>query len=177
MSKFKEFQVTNRRIVIPVVIGLILLALLLILLLTRGQTPVPAEGTTAATPKIATHTVDPSPNPSLTSSALPPLPTETPLAPTPSGDDQGLLAAPVGLTGEPGNTVVRLVWQPVAGAVGYVVFRDEAQTPLNALVLTETSYLDIGLSNKRAYRYAVAAVDAQGQVGALSPLIAVTPGQ
>lgn len=167
---------TNRRIVIPVVIGLILLALLLILLFTRGQTPPAAEAATATAQEPSTHTTAPSAAPSLTSSALPPTATETPLVPTPS-DNQGLLTAPVGLTGEPGNTVVRLMWQPVAGAAGYVVFRDEAKTPLNALVLAETSYLDIGLSNKRAYRYAVAAVDAQGQVGALSPLITVTPGQ
>lgn len=168
---------TNRRVVIPVVIGLILLLLLLILLLTRGQTPSPVEAATATPQEPSNHSPTPAVIASQTPTILPPTATETPLASTPSGNDQGLLSAPEGLTGEPGNTVVRLMWQPVAGAAGYVVFRDESQTPLNALVLAETSYLDIGLTNKRPYRYAVAAVDAQGRVGALSPLISVTPGQ
>lgn len=76
---------------------------------------------------------------------------------------------------DPGDTVIALKWQAVAGASGYSVYRDGNSVPLNPVAITETRYEDIGLSNGRTYTYAVAIVDAAGKPGVRLPEITVAP--
>lgn len=79
------------------------------------------------------------------------------------------------LTAQPGDTVVDLKWQPIAGARGYLVFRDSSSTPLDPTPITETRFEDIGLTNGRTYTYAIAPVNQDGQTGARSGSIKATP--
>ncbi|MEV7858629.1 PHB depolymerase family esterase [Streptomyces hirsutus] len=75
------------------------------------------------------------------------------------------LPAPTGLTvSEATDTTVRLSWDPVDGADGYLVHRD------GALLTTAdaTSYADTGLTAGSSHTYAVAARDADGEPGRLS---------
>ena len=79
------------------------------------------------------------------------------------------------LKAEPGDTVVRLSWQPVRGAAGYFVFRDSSSIPLNATPIAETHFEDIGLTNGKTYTYTVAPVDTAGKKGATSAQIRAKP--
>lgn len=83
--------------------------------------------------------------------------------------------AVVNLRAEPADTVIRLSWQPVPGARGYFVFRDNSSTPLNPTPLAEARFEDIGLTNGRTYTYTVAAVNPDGQVGTPSAPIQAVP--
>ncbi len=76
---------------------------------------------------------------------------------------------------EPGDTVITLTWQPVPGAVGYMVYRDGNNTPLNPAPITTTNYSDIGLSNGRAYTYAIGVVGAGGKPGSRLAETKVSP--
>lgn len=83
--------------------------------------------------------------------------------------------AVVNLKAEPADTVIRLSWQPVPGARGYFVFRDNSSTPLNPTPLAEARFEDIGLTNGRTYTYTVALVNPDGQMGAPSAPIQAMP--
>ena len=76
---------------------------------------------------------------------------------------------------QPGDTVVDLKWQPIAGARGYFVFRDGSSTPLNPTPIAETRFEDIGLTNGRTYAYAMAPMNQDGQTGSRSASIKATP--
>jgi hypothetical protein len=76
---------------------------------------------------------------------------------------------------QPGDTVVDLTWQPIVGARGYFVFRDNSSIPLNPTPMTDTHFQDIGLTNGRTYTYAIAPVNQDGQSGPHSNPIQVTP--
>jgi hypothetical protein len=103
-----------------------------------------------------------------------PTPTARPTA-TPGTATTAQVGAPTGLVAEPLDTRVRLTWDPVTGATGYLVFRDGSATPLNALPVAEQTFDDLGLSNGRPYRYEIAAVDTFGAVGPRSTPATVTP--
>lgn len=79
------------------------------------------------------------------------------------------------LTAQPGDTVVDLKWQPIAGARGYFVFRDGSSTPLNPTPIVETRFQDIGLTNGRTYTFTIAPVNQDGKTGSRSPSIQATP--
>ena len=84
----------------------------------------------------------------------------------------------VGETGQ-----VALIWSPVSGAVGYVLYRGTAVNthgaagPLSLIQsgLTGTTYTDTGVVNGQLYQYKVAAVSANG-LGFLSNSAYATPG-
>ena len=96
------------------------------------------------------------------------------------------LPPPTGLRAEPGVGHVRLSWEPVEGAIGYLVHRasagdDEtaadALKPLDhqggdVLSVPETWYVDTSGEPGRAYAYAVASVPEVTVVGALSATVA-----
>ncbi|MFH8452967.1 PHB depolymerase family esterase [Streptomyces fungicidicus] len=78
------------------------------------------------------------------------------------------LPAPAGLTvSDPTDTTLRLSWDPVDGAAGYVVHRDGA--PL--ATVDGTSHTDTGLTAGSSHTYAVAARDADGRTGQLSGVV------
>jgi len=90
-----------------------------------------------------------------------------------TGKDAQAPTAPGGLQAAPGNGTVALVWNPATdnvGVTGYRVYRDGQliASPAGAL------HTDAGLANGHAYTYAVAAVDAAGNVSA-SATIGATP--
>ena len=90
-----------------------------------------------------------------------------------TGKDAQAPTAPGGLQAAPGNAQVALVWNPATdnvGVTGYRVYRD------GQLVASPTGALhtDAGLTNGHAYTYAVAAVDAAGNVSP-SATVAATP--
>ena len=88
--------------------------------------------------------------------------------PNPGTGTEGLLRAEVG------DTVVTLTWQPVQGATGYLVRRDNGRDPLNAKAITATQYLDIGLTDGRTYTYTVAPI-ISGTEGAQLPPVQAIP--
>jgi hypothetical protein len=72
-----------------------------------------------------------------------------------------------------GEDRVLLTWEPVGGAVGYLVRRDGAVV---APLVADTAFIDTGLTSGRTYAYTVAAVDSiTGETGSASPSIAVWP--
>jgi hypothetical protein len=83
-------------------------------------------------------------------------------------------AAPAGSTAAPGqgtagavtaqalDTVIKLTWPPVAGATGYLVYRDGNAIPLTPQPVTGSTFEDIGLTNGRTYSYVVVAADPAG---------------
>ena len=83
-------------------------------------------------------------------------------------------SAPTGLSGAPmSSTAVSLSWAASSdnvGVTGYVVSRDGAQIATSAA----TSYVDSGLAAATTYRYAVAAVDAAGNMSPNSTSVNVT---
>ncbi len=73
--------------------------------------------------------------------------------------------APTSITGEAGNTQVRLRWGSVAGATEYQVYRRTLFSGWSALShppLSGTLYNDIGLTNGTEYFYLVAAINGNG---------------
>jgi len=80
-----------------------------------------------------------------------------------------------GVTAEALDTVIKLTWQPVPGASGYLVYRDGGTTPLNPKPVTSPTFKDIGLTNGRPYRYVVAATDGAGQPGQRLSEVHATP--
>jgi hypothetical protein len=140
-----------------------------------GTTSTPIPGidlatATASAPAIASATATPTPSATAAPATATPTPTATPgVAPVARVD------APSGLLAEPLDTRVRLTWDPVLDATGYLVFRDGSEIPLNALPVAESTFDDLGLTNGRAYHYEVAAVDTFGAVGPRSTPETVTP--
>ncbi|MEK8032156.1 PHB depolymerase family esterase [Ideonella sp. DXS29W] len=79
----------------------------------------------------------------------------------------GSLPAPTGVaTSNATNTSMTIAWNAVNGAAGYHVYRDGA--PVTTTAVTATSYVDSGLAPATTYSWTVAAVDANGAVGARS---------
>ena len=78
----------------------------------------------------------------------------------------GLLAPPAGLRATPGRGQVTLDWDPVDGAVGYLVHRADGAGPLrvldhhggDVLAVPHPPYADTTGEPGRGYRYAVAAL-------------------
>jgi hypothetical protein len=121
--------------------------------------------TTATTPPPAGTPPSPSPSPQ---------PSPSP-SPTPAPDTQPP-TAPANLSATATSAfTVALVWQPSTdnvGVVSYRVLRNGTQVGTSAT----TSYTDSGLAPATTYTYAVAAVDAAGNVSAnSSPAQATTP--
>jgi hypothetical protein len=99
--------------------------------------------------------------------------------------------APAGLRVEAGDREARLAWQPparladgspVSGTLSYEVLRTPDAATAPAVVARtgpgETSLVDRGLTNDRAYHYAVRAIRTEGDAsvtGAASARVAVTP--
>lgn len=75
---------------------------------------------------------------------------------------------------EAGDTVVTLTWQSVGDATGYFVRRDGERGPLNVKPISETRYIDIGLTNGRVYTYTVTPVIG-GVEGSSLPPVQVAP--
>lgn len=102
---------------------------------------------------------------SMGGSAAPPPPSDT----TPP-------SAPTALTAQASTSAVSLAWASASdnvGVTGYRVYRNGA-----VLATTGgTSFTDSGVAQGTTYSYAVAAYDAAGNVGALSPAATVTVPQ
>lgn len=84
--------------------------------------------------------------------------------------------APTGLAGVPGDSVVALSWNAVAGATNYIL---ESSTSSNGtyttLAITSgTSFLESGLTNGETYYYTISAVSIYGK-GAASAAASATP--
>ncbi|XWX04582.1 fibronectin type III domain-containing protein [Aggregatilineales bacterium SYSU G02658] len=133
--------------------GVVVLAILVLLVAPSLNPPTPTTPTVTDAP------------------TQPPI-TETPQPPTPSPSPA---AASLTLEAAPNNTFIALTWPPVEGAAGYQLFRDGAERPLNAELLSDTRYQDIGLTNGRTYRYQVVAVDADGATLAQSEIVEAVP--
>lgn len=86
--------------------------------------------------------------------------------------------APAGITvsGGSAQTNYFIQWQPVAGAVGYIVRRGTAVGgPFNYVMsITETNWTDAGLNPGSQYFYTITAVNAGGTAG--SSVVAGPPG-
>ncbi|MEU4063359.1 PA14 domain-containing protein [Streptomyces wedmorensis] len=82
--------------------------------------------------------------------------------------DRTPTAAPAGVTATDAVTGVDLAWQPVAGAVKYVVHRQRTGTtdPVAQVAtgVTGTAWRDTGAAERTGYTYGVSAVDAAGNV-------------
>ncbi len=92
------------------------------------------------------------------------------------GTTPGTLPAPanVSTSGATSNTMA-IGWSAVSGATGYNVFRNGSK--VNALPVAGTSYTDSGLNPGTTYAWTVAALDANGNQGALSaPASGTTTG-
>jgi len=73
-------------------------------------------------------------------------------------------------------TVVELRWSPVTDAAGYRVYRIGNHRPIHGdLLITDATFLDIGLSAGRLYRYRVCAVDQNGLEGPNARTEVTTP--
>jgi hypothetical protein len=105
-----------------------------------------------------------------------PTPTSPPIGATPIATIGSSIGNPAtGLSAEVHDTVIKLTWQSMSGAVGYFVYRDGHEQPLNPKPIAETIYEDIGLTNGRTYTYTVAAADASNQPGPRSAPITAVP--
>lgn len=84
------------------------------------------------------------------------------------GGGGDLLPAPTGVvtSGATSSSMV-ISWQAVAGAVAYNVYRDGSI--VNGEAVTFTAYTDSGLAAATTYAWSVAAVDAAGTQGTVSP--------
>lgn len=87
--------------------------------------------------------------------------------------------APSGLTGESGDSVIKLRWEAVGDAETYNVYRDTSSIGTNGEPLTEgispTHYDDTGAENGTTYFYRVTAVGASGNESEMSGEIEKTP--
>ncbi|MFE0823296.1 PHB depolymerase family esterase [Streptomyces sp. NPDC058847] len=87
------------------------------------------------------------------------------------GENPGTLPAPAGLTVvATTDTTVALAWEAVAGATSYTVHRNGTKMSTTASSL----YTDTGLATGTTYSYTVAAADAAGRAGAVSPAVTAT---
>jgi len=84
---------------------------------------------------------------------------------------QVLPAAPTGLTGTAGNTLVNLSWNASSGATSYNVYSNGT---LKKSGITTTSTQVTGLTNGTSYPFTVAAVNSAGTSG-MSNQISLTP--
>ncbi|MGP3912675.1 GH39 family glycosyl hydrolase [Nonomuraea sp. 10N515B] len=85
------------------------------------------------------------------------------------------LEAPTGLRAVPGAGVVTLTWDPVPGAIGYLVHRDGepiGQPDVDVPAVPSCQYVDTGHG---AADYAVAAISAMDTIGPLSPAVEAGP--
>lgn len=85
------------------------------------------------------------------------------------------LAAPAGLRAVPGGGHVTLTWDPVPGAIGYLVHRDGTpvtQPDVDVAAVPACRYVDTG---RPGAAYAVAAVSAMESVGPLSDTVHAKP--
>ena len=96
----------------------------------------------------------------------------------------GALPPPSGLTATAGTALVHLEWQPVDGALGYLVHRatsaDGPFTPLDhlggdVLAVPHPPYADTMVEDGATYHYRVATWSDSG-AGALSDAVAAAPG-
>lgn len=94
------------------------------------------------------------------------------------------LPAPTGLRAVPGRGHVTLEWDPVPGAVGYLVHRaDSADGPFepidhggnDVLAVPHPPYVDTSAERGREHWYAVAALPEVSRLGALSEPVPATP--
>lgn len=87
--------------------------------------------------------------------------------------------APLNFKASPLNeNRVRLTWDAVANAEGYVLYRAQKDSALSAFAqTTNTSLSDDGLVREQLYRYAIATIDSQYAMtrGALSPEVTARP--
>jgi poly(3-hydroxybutyrate) depolymerase len=92
------------------------------------------------------------------------------------GSGGGTLPAPAGVgTSGATDTTMAIAWSAVNGAAGYNVYRNG--TKVNGSAVTATTYTDTGLTPASTYSWTVAAVDANGVVGAQSaPATGTTTG-
>ena len=133
-----------------------------------------ALGLIACTAACVSGSLDPRAVPTVPPRAtfvLPSLPTATAIPramPTPT-------APMLSLSAESLDTVVRLSWPDVPGARGYFVFRDAGSAALTSTPISTTTFLDIGLTNGRTYRYSITVVDAVGQSLMRSNDVLATP--
>ena len=135
---------------------------------TATPTPTPTLTPTSDPSTLSTATPTPTSDPSTLSTATP-TPTSTP-AP---------LSVPA-LTAKPNESTVELTWDPVAGAVQYVLWTWTSYGGLQRLDdgdLTATTYTHQGLEAGTTYHYSVRAVNSAGDVSPWSPWIPTTlPG-
>ncbi|WP_327580538.1 hypothetical protein OHA25_31265 [Nonomuraea sp. NBC_00507] len=85
------------------------------------------------------------------------------------------LEAPTGLRAVPGAGAVTLTWDPVPGAIGYLVHRDGepiGQPDVDVPAVPSCRYVDTG---RGAADYAVAAISAMDTIGPLSPAVEAGP--
>ncbi|MEV1174037.1 hypothetical protein [Nonomuraea sp. NPDC049784] len=85
------------------------------------------------------------------------------------------LTAPTGLTAVPGAGQVTLTWDPVPGAIGYLVHRDGEpviKPDVDVPAVPSCRYVDTGHG---AASYAVAAVSAMDHTGPMSPPVHAEP--
>ncbi|WP_433430138.1 GH39 family glycosyl hydrolase [Nonomuraea sp. CA-141351] len=85
------------------------------------------------------------------------------------------LTAPTGLTAVPGAGQVTLTWDPVPGAIGYLVHRDGEpviKPDVDVPAVPSCRYVDTGHG---AASYAVAAVSAMDHAGPMSPPVHAEP--
>jgi len=75
-----------------------------------------------------------------------------------------LYKPPINLTAEVVENNVLLSWEPPVNAepIGYNVYRDHNLTPLNANIITETTYVDDSITHEALYTYSVKAVYTMG---------------
>ncbi len=84
-------------------------------------------------------------------------------------------AVPTGLSAVAGNAQVGLSWDSVSGATSYNVERSTTSgQEVTITNVSETSYVDTGVTNGTTYYYEVAAVNAGGESGNSSE-VSVTP--
>ena len=98
------------------------------------------------------------------------------------GPGAGSLARPGGLRAAPGRGHVTLEWDPVPGAAGYLLYREQAGSfrPLDfgggdVLAVPAGPYADTSGRPGHLRRYAVAAVPDGASAGPLSEPVAAAP--